>query len=125
MENSDNEKLYYFYFNINYLYYEPYEYYTRWVLTFSNKDFTKLFKIQDSVMSNQTKKQSKDKPTRIRFLSPSASIYNSDSTIIINSKPKKKFKKDNESISKLTEVVIISFYMYLWFVIFIGIHKIG
>ncbi len=91
MENSDNEKLYYFYFNINYLYYEPYEYYTRWVLTFSNKDFTKLFKIQDSVMSNQTKK----------------------------------FKKDNESISKLTEVVIISFYMYLWFVIFIGIHKIG
>ena len=37
----------------------------------------------------------------------------------------KKFKKDNESISKLTEVVIISLYMYLWFVIFIGIHKIG
>jgi len=76
-------------------------------------------------MSNQTKKQAKDKSTRLQFVSPSASIYNSDSTIIINSKPKKEFKKDNESISKLTEVVIISFYMYLWFVIFIGIHKIG
>jgi len=50
-------------------------------------------------MSNQTKKQAKDKSTRLQFVSPSASIYNSDSTIIINSKPKKKFKKDNESIS--------------------------
>ena len=43
----------------------------------------------------------------------------------MSNQTKKEFKKDNESISKLTEVVIISFYIYLWFVIFIGIHKIG
>ena len=66
-------------------------YLIKYSILFMKGFFKKLFKIQDSVMSNQTKK----------------------------------FKKDNESISKLTEVVIISFYIYLWFVIFIGIHKIG
>jgi hypothetical protein len=74
-------------------------------------------------MSNQTKKQVQDKTTRLQFASPSASIYNSDSTIIINSKPKKEFKKDNESISKLTELLMISLYMYLLSVIFINIYK--
>ena len=70
-------------------------------------------------MSNQIKKQVKDKTTRLKFASPSASIYNSDSTIIINPGS----KKDNKSISKLTELLMISLYMYLLFVIFINIYK--
>ena len=70
-------------------------------------------------MSNQRKKQAKDKTTRLQFVSPSASIYNSDSTIIINPGS----KKDNKSISKLTELLMISLYMYLLFVIFINIYK--
>jgi len=70
-------------------------------------------------MSNQTKKQAKDKSTRLQFVSPSASIYNSDSTIIINPGS----KKDNKSISKLTELLMISLYMYLLSVIFINIYK--
>ena len=70
-------------------------------------------------MSNQRKKQVKDKTTRLQFASPSASIYNNDSTIIINPGS----KKDNKSISKLTELLMISLYMYLLFVIFINIYK--
>jgi len=76
-------------------------------------------------MSNQTKKQAKDKTTRLQFASPSASIYNSDSTIIINLGPKKESKKDISSTIKLAQIILFTLHLYLWFVIFIGIYRIG
>ncbi len=76
-------------------------------------------------MSNQTKKQVKDKTTRLQFASPSASIYNNDSTIIINSGPKRESKKDISSTIKLAQIILFTLHLYLWFVIFIGIYRIG
>ena len=76
-------------------------------------------------MSNQTKKQAKDNTTRLQFASPSASIYNSDSTIIINLGPKKESKKDISSTIKLAQIILFTLHLYLWFVIFIGIYRIG
>lgn len=76
-------------------------------------------------MSNQTKKQTKDNTTRLQFASPSASIYNSDSTIIINLGPKKESKKDISSTIKLAQIILFTLHLYLWFVIFIGIYRIG
>ena len=76
-------------------------------------------------MSNQTKKQAKDKTTRLQFVSPSASIYNNDSTIIINSGSKRESKKDISSTIKLAQIILFTLHLYLWFVIFIGIYRIG
>ena len=52
-------------------------------------------------------------------------ISNTDDNFEIKYIPsiKKEFKKDNESISKLTELLMISLYMYLLSVIFINIYK--
>lgn len=76
-------------------------------------------------MSNQIKKQVKDKTTRLQFASPSASIYNSDSTIIINPGLKKESKKEINSSIKLAQIILFTLYLYLWFMIFIGIYKIS